>query len=165
MKKSIYIYVLLLIVLLVASCNGEKSRQERVAEFRQALTSEDTVAMLKICDDAMAMLQAKDYDRLFANLYEYTDSTQEVKLISEATKKSYLRKFQMFPVLEFERTGYSFQLEGCNDVRYKVTFAPADSVGTSEAPVTHYMFNPVKVDGNWKLCVKTANDEIDMSMR
>ena len=165
MKKINSIYVSLLIAFLVVSCKGEKSRQEKMAEFRHSLTSEDTIAMLKICDEAMAMLQARDYDRLFANLYEYTDSTQEVKLVSDATKKSYLRKFQMFPVLEYERTGYSFQLEGCNDVRYKVTFALADSAGTSEAPVTHYMFNPVKVDGNWKLCVKTANDEIDMSMR
>lgn len=165
MRKIVALFISGMILMIVASCNGEKSRQERVAEFRQGLTSEDTLAMLQMCDDAMEQLKAKDFDRFFANLYEYTDSTQEVKLVSEATKKTYQRRFMMFPVLEYERTGFSFQLEGCNDVRYKVTFALPDSIGTSDAPVTHYMFNPVKVDGIWKLCVKTAKDEIDMYMR
>lgn len=165
MKKNLLLLLSAILLVLVVSCKGEKSRQEQVDDFRSGLTSEDTTVMLRMCDEAMAQLQAKDYDHFFANLYEYTDSTKEVKAVSEATKKKYLTKFKMFPVLEFQRTGYSFQLEGCNDVRYKVTFATAESAGTPEAPTTHYMFNPVKVDGSWKLCVKTANDEIDMYMR
>jgi hypothetical protein len=54
-------------------------------------------------------------------------------------------------------------LEGCNDVKYEVTFATAGEAGTETAPVTSFMFNPVKKDGEWKLCVKTLNDQIDNS--
>lgn len=71
----------------------------------------------------------------------------------------------LFPVLEYSRIYYSFQLEGCNDVKYEVVWATADKTGTNQDAKTAYMFNPVKVDGSWKLCVKTASDEIDMNMR
>jgi hypothetical protein len=52
-------------------------------------------------------------------------------------------------------------LEGCNDVKYEVTFATAEQAGTEEAPKTMFMFNPVRIDGEWKLCVKTPQDSID----
>ena len=77
--------------------------------------------MLKLCDTAMEQLKAKDYNQVLASLYEYTDSTQEIKPLSEKTRKRYLNKFKTFPVLEYTRIYYSFQLEGCNDVKYAVT--------------------------------------------
>jgi hypothetical protein len=51
-------------------------------------------------------------------------------------------------------------LEGCNDVKYEVTFATAEQTGGQPATIM-FMFNPVKIDGEWKLCVKTPTDEID----
>ena len=153
-------------VLADTSCSEKKkSREEQIAEFRSELTSEDTTTMLKLCDDAMAQLKAKKIDNVLASLYEYTDSTQEVKPITKKTAQHYRRMFTMFPVLDYVRKYYSFQLKGCNDVKYEVTFATAEQAGTAEPAKTGYMFNPVKVDGTWKLCVKTPADQIDMMMR
>ena len=45
--------------------------------------------MLKLCDTAMEQLKAKDYNQVLASLYEYTDSTQEIKPLSEKTRKRY----------------------------------------------------------------------------
>mgnify|MGYP003474040740 CR=1 FL=1 len=166
MKKYLLFIASSVLVLSLASCGGkQKSREQQKQEFRSELTKEDTATMLKLCDDAMANLKAKDYNKVLASLYEYTDSTQEVKPLTEETKRRYLNKFRLFPVLDYERVYYSFQLEGCNDVKYEVTFATAEQAGTAEPAKTGYMFNPVKVDGSWKLCVKTANDQIDMNMR
>ena len=166
MKKYLLFIASSVLVLSLASCGGkQKSREQQKQEFRSELTKEDTATMLKLCDDAMANLKAKDYNKVLACLYEYTDSTQEVKPLTEETKRRYLNKFRLFPVLDYERVYYSFQLEGCNDVKYEVTFATAEQAGTAEPAKTGYMFNPVKVDGSWKLCVKTANDQIDMNMR
>ena len=166
MKKYLLFIASSVLVLSLASCGGkQKSREQQKQEFRSELTKEDTATMLKLCDDAMANLKAKDYNKVLARLYEYTDSTQEVKPLTEETKRRYLNKFRLFPVLDYERVYYSFQLEGCNDVKYEVTFATAEQAGTAEPAKTGYMFNPVKVDGSWKLCVKTANDQIDMNMR
>ena len=166
MKKYLLSIASSVLVLSLASCGGKQnSREQQKQEFISELTKEDTATMLKLCDDAMANLKAKDYNKVLASLYEYTDSTQEVKPLTEETKRRYLNKFRLFPVLDYERVYYSFQLEGCNDVKYEVTFATAEQAGTAEPAKTGYMFNPVKVDGSWKLCVKTANDQIDMNMR
>ena len=117
--------------------------------------------MLKLCDDAMKELKAKNIDKVLASLYEYTDSTEDLKPLSEELKKKYRNQFQIFPVMEYERKYYSFQLEGCNDVKYEVTFATAEQTGTGQPAKTAFMFNPVKINGEWKLCVKTADEEID----
>ena len=72
-------------------------------------------------------------------------------------------KFKMFPVLRYERKYFSFQLEGCNDVKYDVIFASGKDAGINKPAVIGYMFNPVKIDGEWRLCVKTANDFYDVT--
>ncbi|WP_444363248.1 hypothetical protein [Prevotella sp.] len=161
------ITILLLASILIGftACSSRKqSRNEEVAEFRSQLTIEDTTTMLKLCDDAMEALKAKNIDKVLASLCEYTDSTKEVKPLSKETAQRYRRQFTMFPVLSYERKYYSFQLEGCNDVKYEVVFATAEQAGTDQPAKTAYMFNPVKIDGQWRLCVKTADEEIDKTM-
>ena len=150
------------LLLLVAACsNKQKTREERIEDFRRELTAEDSTTMLRLADNAMEQLKAKQIDAVLASLYEYNDSTQEVKPLSEATAKRYSRMFQIYPVLSYQREYYSFMLEGCNDVKYAVTFATAEQAGTKEPATTMFMFNPVKVDGEWKLCVKTPMDLTD----
>lgn len=147
---------------MVTSCSKkQKSREEMIKEFRSELTAEDTTAMLSLCDSAMSQLKAKKIDQVIASLYEYNDSTKELKKLTKETEKRYRKRFKMFPVLGYNRVYYSFMLEGCNDVKYRVSFATADQAGTDDAPQTMFMFNPVKIDGEWKLCVKTPTDEID----
>lgn len=147
------------------SSNKEKTREESVAEFRSTLNHEDTTQMLKLCDDAMAQLKGGQVEEVLRSLYEYNDSTKEAKPLTKQTADRYRKRFRMFPVLVYTRQFFSFQLEGCNDVRYNVTWAKAEQTGTGSPAKTAYMFNPVKVDGSWKLCVKTQADETDPDMR
>lgn len=165
MKRTTLFITIALAVLVSACSNKKKTREEKVAEFRSELTEADTTAMLKICDDAMENLKAKEYDKVLASLYEYTDSTNEIKPLSKETASRYMRLFKRFPVLDYVRKYYSFQLEGCNDVKYLVTFATTEQTGDNQLAKTAYMFNPVKKDGEWKLCVKTADEEIDLEKR
>lgn len=164
MKKYSYFFLAVALVCLVASCKKSKkdmTREEQIEEFRNELTEADTTAMLKLADNAMEQLKAKKIDQVIASLYEYNDSTQEVTPLSDIMKKRCTRRFKMFPVLDYYREYYSFMLEGCNDVKYCVTFATAEQAGTKDPATTMFMFNPVKVDGEWKLCVKTPQDEFD----
>lgn len=167
MKRiSTFIFVTLAAVVFLTSCSKkQKTREEQVAEFRSELTATDTTDMLRICDTAMEDLKAKDYEKVLASLYEYNDSTKEAKPLSKETATKYRNQFRLFPVLDYVRKYYSFQLEGCNDVKYEVTFATAEQAGTDKPAKTAYMFNPIKIDGEWKLCVKTSRDEIDRTMR
>lgn len=164
MKKITLFLFIALLVGFTACSSQKKSRSQKVEEFRSQLTKEDTATMLKLCDDAMEQLKAKQIDKVLASLYEYTDSTQELKPLTKQTEQKYRRQFTLFPVLSYTRKYYSFQLEGCNDVKYEVVFATAEQAGTEEPAKTAYMFNPVKIDGEWKLCVKTADEEIDRTM-
>lgn len=163
-----YLIVFSAAFLAVVSCknqskSADESRLEQVEKFRAQLVHDDTTTVLRMCDEAMNMLTNKQYDELMALLYEYTDSTKEVKPITPQTAEKYLRKFKMFPVMRYERKYFSFQLEGCNDVKYDVIFASGEAAGTSTPAIIGYMFNPVKVDGEWRLCVKTPTDFYDMT--
>lgn len=151
-------------VLSFASCGNkqkkEQTREDMIEEFRAELTLEDTTQMLTLCDNLMEQLKAKNYSEVLGSLYLYDDSTHEVSALSENIQKRYERKFKMFPVLDYKRQYYSFMLEGCNDVKYEVTFATAEQTGDKPA-TTMFMFNPVKIDGEWKVCLKNPEDETD----
>lgn len=170
MKRIIYFSLpVFAAALAVVSCKNqpkseEETRSEKIEQFRAQLESDDTTTVLRLCDHAMDMLMNKQYDEVISSLYEYTDSTQEVKPLSPETAAKYLRKFKMYPVMRYERKYFSFQLEGCNDVKYDVIFASGESAGTSSPAIIGYMFNPVKVDGEWHLCVKTPADGYDGEM-
>jgi hypothetical protein len=162
MKKLNYLLIAVAVLCLGTACsNKKKSREERVEEFRGMLTANDTTQMLQICDNAMEQLKGKKIDEVIATLYEYNDSTEELTQLTDQMKKRLARRFKMFPVLTYNRQYYSFMLEGCNDVKYEVVFATPEQTGADSAK-TMYMFNPVKVDGEWKLCVKTSKDDIDV---
>lgn len=162
MRKLNYLLIAVALLCLGTACsNKKKSREEQIEEFRSMLTTADTTQMLQICDNAMELLKSKKIDEVISSLNEYNDSTKELLPLSEQTKKNLSRQFRMFPVLDYKRQYYSFMLEGCNDVKYEVTFATAEQAGTDQAPTTMFMFNPVKVNDEWKLCVKTADKEFD----
>lgn len=162
--KKLTAFFLGCFLLTILSCR-EKPREVKIQEFQATLNASDTTMMLKLADDAMEMLKSKDINGVLGMLYEYNDSTKEAKPISVETAERYRNLFSMFPVLDYYRIYYSFQLEGCNDVKYRVVFCQKDSSDTGEEATTAYMFNPVKVDGEWKLCVKTASEQIDTNMR
>ena len=163
-KKLFYFCIAVALIIIAAACTDKKdnkNREERIVEFRADLTEADTTQMLRLCDTAMEQLKEKQIDLVLSTLYEYNDSTGEVKPLSDEVAKRYTKRFQMFPVLEYNRIYYSFMLEGCNDVKYEVTFASAEQSGGNDPATTMYMFNPVKIDGDWKLCVKTPQDQHD----
>jgi hypothetical protein len=108
----------------------------------------------------MELLKGKKIDEVIASLHEYNDSTEELTPLSEEMKQRMKVQFQRFPVLAYEREYFSFMLEGLNDVKYRITFRTAEQNG-GEPATTMFMFNPVKVGDEWKLCVKTMDKDID----
>lgn len=162
MKKIIFPILLFASIFVFFACTEKKSKAEKVSEFQSTLTNEDTVAMLNMCDECMEQLKAGKIDEVLSSLYEYDDSTETVSQLSEETNKRYKKIFTMFPVKEYTREYYSFQMQGLNDVRYKVKFDETESEDDG-AFITAYMFNPVKIDGTWYVTVKRADQEIDES--
>lgn len=162
MRKIVYFTLIATCLLTIASCNQKsKSQFEQKEEFRESLNKQDTVQMLKLADDCMELLMHKNINGALDMLNEYDDSTNSVTTLSEQTRANYLRIFNMFPVLKYQRVSYSFMLEGLNDVKYDVIFAEEEHPEINGVPKTSFMFNPVKIDGQWYLTVKRADQEID----
>ena len=163
MKKFNYVLVGVAVLTLATACKNKapQTREEQIEEFRSMLTANDTTQMLQICDNAMELLKGKKIDEVIASLNEYNDSTEELTPLSDEMKKRLQNQFKRFPVLEYKRQYYSFMLQGCNDVKYEITFATAEQTGDQPA-TTMFMFNPVKVGDEWKLCVKTQDKPIDL---
>lgn len=165
MKNTLLFLFICATAFSMSSCNScskkQAPRMEQVLEFQSTLTKEDTTAMLSLCDNAMEELKNRQFDKVLSNLYLYDDSTKQATPLTDDERKRYTNVWKMFPVIEYQRIYFSFQLEGCNDVKYKVVWAKAEQAGTDEDPTTSFMFNPVKVDGEWKLCVKSLKDQLD----
>ena len=160
-KNIAYLVFAVLLSVTLASCHKEKSRYQQIEEFREGLTAEDTTQMLKLSDDCMELLKAKKINDALSMLYEYNDSLKSVEPLGAGTKQQYERRFKMFPVLEYQRDYFSFQLQGLNDVKYKVKFAIEEHPEVNGEAITAFMFNPVKIDGTWYLTVKKGDQEFD----
>jgi hypothetical protein len=163
MKKSIYIFSFLLSVIFICSCKDKKVviPAPQVNEFQIGLNNQDTLEMLQLCDNCMEQLKAGDIDGVVSNLYEYDDSMKSVSLIGDEAEFRFRRQLQVFPVLDYKRVSYKFFDEGLNDVKYEIVFAEEKNPEVNGVPKTFFMFNPVKVDGKWYLCVKQRDQRVN----
>lgn len=131
-------------------------------EFQSGLTSEDSTTMLKMCNDCMELLKEGKVEDALNSMYEYDDSTLTATPISEELRARLRHQFEIFPVLDYRLDYFSFQLQGCNDVKYMITFAEGATEETG-AYETGFMFNPVKIEDNWFLSVKRSDQLFDKS--
>ncbi len=153
--KKVFFPLLTIALVVFAACKGGQKSESMV--FQEGLTAQDSTIMLQKCDSCMQFLQEGRLDDALAMLVEYDDSLQQVSPLSDETRASCMRKFTLFPVLKYELSYVSFIESGVNDAKYEVQFGP-DEAG---APKTYFMFNPVKVNGQWYLCVKNAVQSLD----
>lgn len=161
MKRFLWPAAALACLLAFTACGGKKSAESEAEEFRKELTKEDTTQMLALCDDCMKTLKAGRIDEALSRLYTYNDSTETVTPISETKRAELKRTFRLFPVLGYEMDYYSFNSQGQNDVKYNIRFfEKTDSADTAPNTIG-FMFNPVKVDGQWYLCIKEADQKFD----
>ncbi len=160
MKRISILFPLLLACSLVFFSCGKKQPRDERAEFRSSLTKEDTTQMLALCDRCMETLKAGRTDEALAMLHLYDDSTRTVLPLSEQKQRELRRTFKLFPVVNYSLVYYTFTTQGLNDVKYSVEFFEKPA-GDPTPNSIGFMFNPVKVDGQWYLTVKEADQDID----
>lgn len=165
-KKFFTLFIAILSLTAYYSCTSSSKKQQATEispemEFRNSLTHEDSVKLVQLSDNCMELLKQNDIDGAVAMLHEYDDSTKTVTSLSPVVEKRMRHIFTVFPVKKYELEYYSVFREGLNDVRYKIWFAEEEDPAKNGEPVTHFMFNPVMVDGEWYLCVKGQGQEFD----
>ena len=116
--------------------------------------------MLALCDQCMETLKAGQVDKALSMLHLYDDSTRTVLPLSEQKERELRRTFKLFPVVKYTRAYYTFTTEGLNDVKYNIEFFEKEA-GDPTPNSIGFMFNPVKVEGQWYLTVKEADQDID----
>lgn len=152
-----------LTLLMVAGCSQKKEKvnEWESTEFQLSMTAEDSTAIVQLGDECMAALKEGKMDAALDMLCLYDDSLKTVQPLTDETRAAYQRRFAMFPVRDYKLSYFSFREEGLNDLKYDVFFGAAEA----GSPKTSFMFNPVKVDGQWHLSVKTAMQDMDETMR
>lgn len=164
MKVSYFFSVIIALLLFVSCGQPTKTKEDAIADFQESLTAKDSLAMLELTENCMQLLKKGDINQALDLLYMYDESAHTVTILSEQEREVLGKKFSMFPVKDYKLVYYSFQLEGLNDVKYDVAFGMEDAE-TGALPHTSYMFNPVKLDGEWYLSVKMASQAIDETRR
>lgn len=172
MKKIFTIVAFAVVLITYSSCTScSKKRGEQIIgpsaemRFRQSLSKTDTLEMLTLADRCMQLLNKRDIDAAIDMLHEYDAKEGKAVSLSSETEKRLRHQFAMFPVFKYERDYYSFMLEGLNDVRFKVWFAEEKNPEVNGEPVTKFMFNPIRIDGEWYLCVKDRGQDSDENYR
>lgn len=165
MKKTSFIVILVMAIAMIASCNRQGAQSQGGSPsdaFINSLSNEDSVQMMKLCDDCMNLLKQREIESAVNMLCEYDDSTKSVLPLSDEARVRYMRLFTLFPVLDYNCTEITFMDEGLNNVKYEFVFALEENPAENGVPKTALMFNPVKVDGVWYLTVKRPDQKISL---
>lgn len=150
---------ILLFGCLLFSC-GRKEIKERMKtyadaekEFVGSLTPKDSLTVLKMSQKCMECLKAGNVEDALKQIYMVEEG--EVVTLSEENMEELRKHFSAFPVIDYNLEYFSFSTQGCNDLKYKIEFAKKTPNGN--APTMAFMFNPVKVDSMWYLCIKNRH--------
>lgn len=158
MKIGKIVFILLLSYLLFAC--GRKETKERMKtyadaekEFVSSLTKKDSITILEMSQKCMDSLKVGNVEAALRMLYVIKENAV-VKLTGE-DEEDLKKHFCTFPVVDYHLEYFSFSTQGCNDLKYKIEFIRKGANGST--PAIAFMFNPVKIDGIWYLCIKNRN--------
>lgn len=150
------VIVTLLLVCIQFSC-GQKETKERMKtygdvekEFIATLTKEDSIKVLNQARICMESLKAGNIEAALGMLY-VVKGNQVLPLGGKDLKET-REHFQHFPVVDYNLDYFTFSTQGCNDLKYRIKFREKDKKGN--VPAIAFMFNPVKIDNRWYLCIK-----------
>ena len=161
MNKKFVLLVALFAISFVSCKRSTTPAPGEPTEFQLGMTAEDSATIVNLGDSCMTYLKDGKIEQALGMLCLYDDSLEQISPLTDEVRASYQKKFIMFPVREYELSYFSFTEQGFNDLKYNVIFGP-EAAGS---PKTSYMFNPVKVDGEWHLAVKNAMQDVDQMMR
>ena len=130
-----------------------KTYADAEKEFVGSLTKTDSITVLEMSQKCMDSLKEGNIEAALGMLYVVKDG-EAVRLTNE-NAENLKKHFSTFPVVDYHLENFSFSTQGCNDLKYKIEFAKKDVDGN--APTMAFMFNPVKIDGIWYLCIKHRN--------
>lgn len=132
-----------------------KSLEEAEAEFLPTLTAADSTTVKSMAIRCMDLLKADSMDKALDMLYIVRGT--KLQKLTEEDKTRLQKRFEIFPVLEYEFEGMSFSTQGNNDVKFKTKFLEKSESNTPTS--IGMMFNPVKIGDQWYLTMKNIGQK------
>lgn len=103
----------------------------------------------------MSLLKERKFDEALDMIYYLRDSITAIPM--DSTQRTALKKiFKHHPVYKYELDYFNFSKQDLNDIKYRVQFFQLDGPNDHRPNTIGFMFNPVKIDGTWKLTMKNA---------
>lgn len=151
MKKITLLFPLLYIPFLFSSCKQNSSEKS----FADELTQQDSIEVLHLADSCMTLLKERNLEKAIDMIYFLKDSSTVVPM--DAGQRLTLSKmFKHHPVYDYELDYFTFSRQDLNDIKYRVQFFRLDGPDDHRPNTIGFMFNPVKIDGIWRLTMKNA---------
>lgn len=141
------------------SCGGNSEKRVKTfsdveQEFTSTLTEAVTATVLAMGNQFLDSIRSGNIAWSLDQLNEI-DSVGVIVPVNSSVRERLEARFRNFPVVDYELDYYAFSLSGLNDLKYR-TYFKAREDGEAGAPGMSMMFNPVKKDGRWYLCLKEA---------
>lgn len=151
MKKVIFFFLVFCIVSFFSACK----HQVKEKSFTDELTQQDSLEVLHLGDSCMSLLKERKFDEALDMIYYLRDSITAIPM--DSTQRTALKKiFKHHPVYKYELDYFNFSKQDLNDIKYRVQFFQLDGPNDHRPNTIGFMFNPVKIDGTWKLTMKNA---------
>ena len=151
MKKVIFFFLVFSIVGFFSACK----HQAKEKSFTDELTQQDSLEVLHLGDSCMSLLKERKFDEALDMIYYLQDSATVVSMNAEQRMILY-KLFKHHPVYEYELDYFNFSQRDLNDMKYRIQFFKLDGPDDHRPNTIGIMFNPVKVDGIWRLTMKSA---------
>lgn len=131
-----------------------KTYADAEKEFVGSLTKTDSITVLEMSQKCMDSLKEGNIEAALGMLYVVKDG-EAVRLTNE-NAENLKKHFSTFPVVDYHLENFSFfPLRDVMILNIRLNLQKKDVDGN--APTMAFMFNPVKIDGIWYLCIKHRN--------
>jgi len=155
MKKLIlFISLSLLTSIFLTGCSGCSSRNEDKHE--PVFVKADTVEVLKMAEEYLHLVQAKDYDKAMDMLYDIYPN-DSVAPISQKERDKITAQHRAFPVLDFHVADLKFVDADKVRVTYSIEFFKKDPNDSIQNTV-RFSFAPERINSVWYLQVMDVSE-------
>lgn len=156
--KKFFLFSVIFTAVLMASCSGNKKTETAPSaheSFVSELSSQDTAAVTKLCEDFLQAMKDDDKDKAFGILRAINDGQVVAPTSQQMAKLS--TQFTLFPVKNYHLKDFKIGDATDNICSYSIVF-DIDEDGKESA--INFGFCPVKVDGQWYITVRNASAEL-----
>lgn len=134
---------------LLTACGGGNKSEDRPVSEAYYFEAQDTTQVLRMCDQFMSLVQERDYDHAFAQLYYFVDN-QPVQ-VPLADLNALKDEFEHFPILDYKVESSDYVTPDNVTIVYKVRFMdkPADEPNFPDS--YRIVFAPERINDTWYL--------------